>query len=519
MKKINLAYYKNFSGQQELICRLMKSIFAFIFFVFCSISISFSQTMNTELLYEKASRGVVTIRTNSNSGGTGFLISELGYILTNQHVISYDRKITVHFPDGSSYPVLRVADRLDEDMEDVALLYIGNVIGHEVLPLLPEGETRPGAEVAVIGSPLSFEFTIVNGIVSSLLPRRDTPFRMQFSAPVNPGNSGSPLLNRNGQIVGIVTSRIDESNDGRSVTGVGFATNATTLRNFLKKNGVEYKIVPILSDAELISLQQPTPEELEALQHARLLKIEQERIYDSLQMVARMAGQRDEILRQQQIEQERLLKQQELSYQLQQKEAERLKLAEKQKKEEQREIRKSKPPRIGLKLGLGGHYYIANWQQIDNPFDRYMLSFLGSAMLAYRYNLKPKGKYGRGNSFGLFANYGLINTRAVEAMVLQNDLSLPGLPVGKSHQFLEAETGWLFGEWFRLSGGLGRQIIACEESITVRYNYYTFSTGFVMRFNMTEIDLSATALTGGLYREPALRATLSINIHLKAGRW
>jgi hypothetical protein len=518
MKKYNLAFYTYSPGKQKLSCWLLKSILTFMLFVFCSISISFSQAMNTELLYEKASRGVVTIWTSTGSG-TGFLVSELGYILTNQHVVSYERKITVQFPDGSSYPVLRVADRLNEDKQDVALLYIGNVSGHEVLPLLPEGETRPGAEVAVIGSPLSFEFTIVNGIVSSLQPNQNYPFRLQFSAPVNPGNSGSPLLNKNGQIVGIVTSRINESNDGRPVTGVGFATNASAMRNFLKKNEVEYKTAPLLSDGELMSMQQLSSEELEAFRRSRLLKIEQERIYDSLQMVARMAGQRDEILHKQQIEQERLLKQQELSYQLQQKDAERMKLAEKQKKEEQREIRKSKPPRIGLKLGLGGHYYLANWQHIDNPFDQNMLSVLGSSMLAYRYKLKPRGKYGRGNSFGLFANYGLINTRAVEAMVLQNDLNLPGLPVGKSHQFLEAETGWLFGEWFRLSGGLGRQIIACEESITVHYNYYTFSTGFVMRFNMTEIDLSATALAGGLYREPALRATLSINIHLKAGRW
>lgn len=135
--------------------------------------------------------------------GSGFLISDDGYILTNNHVI-----------DGADTIIVRLSDRSEKTAEligsdkssDLALLKIE---ADRKLPVVKMGkseEVLPGEWVAAIGSPFNFEYSITKGIVSAMdrsLPGDAyVPF-IQTDVPINPGNSGGPLLNMKGEVIGI----------------------------------------------------------------------------------------------------------------------------------------------------------------------------------------------------------------------------------------------------------------------------------------------------------------------------
>lgn len=135
--------------------------------------------------------------------GSGFLISEDGYILTNNHVI-----------DGADTIIVRLSDRSEKTAEligsdkrsDLALLKIETDRKLPVVKMGKSDEVRPGEWVAAIGSPFNFEYSITKGIVSaknrSLPSDSYVPF-IQTDVPINPGNSGGPLFNMSGEVIGI----------------------------------------------------------------------------------------------------------------------------------------------------------------------------------------------------------------------------------------------------------------------------------------------------------------------------
>ena len=135
--------------------------------------------------------------------GSGFIISEDGYILTNNHVV-----------DGADTIIVRLSDRSEKTAEligadkrsDLALLKIKSDRKLPVVKMGHSDEIRPGEWVAAIGSPFNFEYSITKGIVSaknrSLPSDSYVPF-IQTDVPINPGNSGGPLLNMSGEVIGI----------------------------------------------------------------------------------------------------------------------------------------------------------------------------------------------------------------------------------------------------------------------------------------------------------------------------
>ena len=135
--------------------------------------------------------------------GSGFIISEDGYILTNNHVVDGADQIIVRLHDRSE----KVAKLVGADKRsDLALLKIET---KNRLPVVKMGDSermRPGEWVAAIGSPFNFEYSITKGIVSALnrsLPSDSyVPF-IQTDVPINPGNSGGPLFNMSGEVIGI----------------------------------------------------------------------------------------------------------------------------------------------------------------------------------------------------------------------------------------------------------------------------------------------------------------------------
>jgi serine protease Do len=142
--------------------------------------------------------------------GTGFVISEDGFIVTNNHVVEDVDKIEVHFEDGSK----RDAEVVGRDPKtDLALI---RVEPNGKLPYLPLGDSegvRPGDWVVAIGNPFGLEHTVTAGIVSAKHrvintdpdPRRFDDF-IQTDAAINPGNSGGPLLNLDGEVIGVNTA-------------------------------------------------------------------------------------------------------------------------------------------------------------------------------------------------------------------------------------------------------------------------------------------------------------------------
>lgn len=153
-------------------------------------------------------QAVVTIQGERNKG-TGFAISEDGLIVTNHHVIEGQNKITVAFPKGERFD----AEVITFDAEiDIAILKVDteDKFHFELHPIV--GNVND--DIIVIGNPLSFTQIANEGQIVS------TDDRMLISAPIYRGNSGSPVINSNGQVVGVVYAKRRTSQYGGKSVGV-----------------------------------------------------------------------------------------------------------------------------------------------------------------------------------------------------------------------------------------------------------------------------------------------------------
>jgi serine protease Do len=152
--------------------------------------------------------------------GSGFIISQDGYILTNAHVVAGDGEVTVRLADAKREFKAKVIGA--DERTDVALIKV-EAKGLPTVKLGKSASLQPGEWVAAIGSPFGFENTITAGIVSatgrSLPAETYVPF-IQTDVAVNPGNSGGPLINLAGEVVG-VNSMIYSQTGG--YMGVSFA--------------------------------------------------------------------------------------------------------------------------------------------------------------------------------------------------------------------------------------------------------------------------------------------------------
>lgn len=157
----------------------------------------------------------------SESLGSGFLINDSGFILTNFHVISGSSRIQVTLPDQTQY----FASALDTDRsDDLALIKINPKKKQEFLKLGDSDRLQVGQKVLAIGDPFGLEGTLTVGVVSSIgrALNSETQQRLegmiQTDAAINGGNSGGPLLDSSGSVIGINTAIL-----GRTNIGIGFA--------------------------------------------------------------------------------------------------------------------------------------------------------------------------------------------------------------------------------------------------------------------------------------------------------
>lgn len=200
--------------------------------------VSFATTsgaLTASEIYNKVAPAVVIVSTKSIQSyngwfsqetegiGSGFIINEDGYILTNYHVVEGAKEVTVTLSDNREVKASIV--NYDE-AQDVAMIKLNEDVDVPgVVELGDSDALQPGEEVLALGTPLSknLSFTLTNGIVSALNRNVETETGttlnlVQTNAAINPGNSGGPLINTKGEVVGINTMKISDGAEG-----IGFA--------------------------------------------------------------------------------------------------------------------------------------------------------------------------------------------------------------------------------------------------------------------------------------------------------
>jgi len=156
--------------------------------------------------------------------GSGFIISEDGYILTNNHVVAGAQQIAVRLSNGEEYNAELVGT---DQMTDLAVLHIRGIeIPEEwVTPLGDSAELEVGQRAIAIGNPFGLDSTVTVGVISALdrpVITAETQFEnmIQTDASINPGNSGGPLIDSTGRVIGINTVIYSQSGGSH---GIGFA--------------------------------------------------------------------------------------------------------------------------------------------------------------------------------------------------------------------------------------------------------------------------------------------------------
>jgi len=200
----------------------------------------------------------------SNTTGSGFFVSKLGHVVTNQHVVNKCNSVTVG--DNANKQV--IATVLESDKRnDLALLRISNMktasaetkslvakLGLTVTPLASEGLFRSdgvelGEDVVVAGYPFGDLFSntvkITKGIISAKRGIGDDTGQFQIDAAVQPGNSGGPIYDENGNVIGVVVAQLNKLKVAKAIgtmpENVNFGIKASTVRQFLTASGLPTK--------------------------------------------------------------------------------------------------------------------------------------------------------------------------------------------------------------------------------------------------------------------------------------
>jgi len=196
-------------------------------------------TFDVHGVLDKIGNAVVSIDVSQQSrrgqvvtgAGSGFVISDQGYVLTNNHVVDGASSITVTFSDGTTEDATVVGT---DASHDVAVLKIADIHGATPLALADTTTLQVGDEVLAIGNALDLgdSPTVTLGIVSAKDRTIQTDTEslsglLQTDAAINPGNSGGPLVNAAGQVVGINTAGVTGANN------IGFAIDINTIKSVI----------------------------------------------------------------------------------------------------------------------------------------------------------------------------------------------------------------------------------------------------------------------------------------------
>jgi putative serine protease PepD len=216
-----------------------------------------SKALTATQLYQQDSTGVVAIKAVTSEGedeGTGIVLNEQGLILTNDHVIKDATSLAVD-ASGSSKKTTNATIVGEEANQDLALIKVDpSGLGLKSLTLASSSTVQVGDTVYAIGTPYGLEETFTKGIVSALNRGIAAPDgakidgAIQTDAALNPGNSGGPLLDEQGEVIGVNSQIASDAAQAEGSqpgsTGVGFAISSNTVASVVKKieagEGVTY---------------------------------------------------------------------------------------------------------------------------------------------------------------------------------------------------------------------------------------------------------------------------------------
>ena len=210
-----------------------------------------------------------------NSEGSGVIYKKDGddaYLVTNTHVISGAKKVDIRLADGTKVPGEIVGS---DTYSDIAVVKISSEKVSTVAEFGDSSQLAVGETAIAIGSPLGSEYanTVTQGIISSLnrhvsLKSEDgqaiSTNAIQTDTAINPGNSGGPLINIQGQVIGITSSKI-ASNGGTSVEGLGFAIPANDVKNIIKQLEKDGKVTRPALGIHMVNLTNLSTADLQKL--------------------------------------------------------------------------------------------------------------------------------------------------------------------------------------------------------------------------------------------------------------
>lgn len=210
-----------------------------------------------------------------NSEGSGVIYKKddnNAYLVTNTHVINGAKKLDIRLADGTKVPGEIVGS---DTYSDIAVVKISSEKVSTVAEFGDSSQLAVGETAIAIGSPLGSEYanTVTQGIVSSLnrhvsLKSEDgqaiSTNAIQTDTAINPGNSGGPLINIQGQVIGITSSKI-ASNGGTSVEGLGFAIPANDVKNIIKQLEKDGKVTRPALGIHMVNLTNLSTADLQKL--------------------------------------------------------------------------------------------------------------------------------------------------------------------------------------------------------------------------------------------------------------
>jgi putative serine protease PepD len=206
-----------------------------------------TEPMSVNEIYERAYRGVVEITANGSAEtpfgdrpqqaqGSGFVYDEEGHIVTNQHVVGDASSVSVRLWNGQTYDAEVVGTDRSTDLAVLDVNAPASVL--HPIALADSSRVEVGDAVVAIGSPFGLEQTVTSGIVSAVDRTVTAPNEfsinntIQTDAAINSGNSGGPLLNTQGRVIG-VNAQIESNSGGND--GVGFAIPSNTVRSIVSQ--------------------------------------------------------------------------------------------------------------------------------------------------------------------------------------------------------------------------------------------------------------------------------------------
>jgi putative serine protease PepD len=197
-------------------------------------------SLSVNTIYQRSKQGVVDIAVTTPGGraeGSGFVIDTRGDIVTNDHVVQGASGLSVRFADGTQASARVVGQ---DPSSDLAVIRVSGVDASKLQPLTlgDSSKAQVGSGVIAIGSPYGLAGSVTVGVISALDRSIQSPSHyaiagaIQTDAPINHGNSGGPLLDTNGRVIG-VNSQIESGSGDNS--GVGFAVPSNTVQRVVKQ--------------------------------------------------------------------------------------------------------------------------------------------------------------------------------------------------------------------------------------------------------------------------------------------